>query len=160
MGRGGNSVDIRSGSGYPASALSNFTPHRFVVDGVECASMEGLLQSLKFENVHIQVKVCKLVGKTAKYRGVPRNSAWQRQQTLWWQGTPMGRESQEYQDFLDRVFDAMTNQCESFRNALLATQDAVLTHSIGKNKEADTVLTQREFCSRLMNIRARLQVAA
>jgi Bacteriophage protein GP30.3 len=69
MGRGGNRVDIRSGSNYPASALSNFAPHRFVVDGVECASMEGLLQSLKFDDVHIQVEVCKLVGKTAKYRG-------------------------------------------------------------------------------------------
>jgi hypothetical protein len=40
-------MHIRSGGGYPSSALSDFAPHRFVLDGVECASMEGLLQSLE-----------------------------------------------------------------------------------------------------------------
>lgn len=41
-------MDIGSGTGYPSAALSNFAPHSFVIDGVECASMEGFLQSLKF----------------------------------------------------------------------------------------------------------------
>jgi hypothetical protein len=150
-------MDIRSGSGYPGAVLSNFAPHRFLMDGVECASMEGLLQSLKFDKAHIQVEVCKLVGKAAKRRGSPRNAAWQRQQILWWQGKPMKRDGLEYQEFLDRAFDALAGQSESFRGALLATQDAALTHSIGKTKEADTVLTQREFCSRLIKIRGRLQ---
>jgi Bacteriophage protein GP30.3 len=153
-------MDIRSGGGYPCSALSNFAPHRFVLDGVECASMEGLLQSLKFDKAHIQVEVCKLIGKGAKYRGRSRNAAWQRQQVLWWQGKTMKRDGPEYQEFLDRAFDAMAGQCESFQNALLATQDATITHSIGKTREADTVLTQSEFCSRLMKIRARLQDAS
>jgi hypothetical protein len=35
-------VDIRSGGGYPCSALSTFAPHRFVLDGIECVAMEGL----------------------------------------------------------------------------------------------------------------------
>jgi len=153
-------MDIRSGCGYPYSALSNFAPHRFSLDGVECASMEGLLQSLKFDKAHVQIEVCKLVGKTAKHRGSARNAAWQRQQLLWWQGNTMKRDSVDYQTFLDRAFDAMAAQSESFRKALLATQDAVLTHSIGKTREADTVLTQREFCSILMKIRARLQAAS
>lgn len=43
-------MDIGSGSGYPSSSLSNFAPHPFVIDGIECNSMEGFLQSLKFEN--------------------------------------------------------------------------------------------------------------
>jgi hypothetical protein len=43
-------MDIRSGKDYLASALSNFAPHPFVLDGVEIASMEGFLQSLKFGN--------------------------------------------------------------------------------------------------------------
>ena len=37
-------MDIGSGNGYPSGALSNFSPHPFVFDGVECNSMEGLLQ--------------------------------------------------------------------------------------------------------------------
>lgn len=47
-------MDIGSGSGYPSSNLSNFSPHGFVVDGVECASMEGFLQSLKFQDPEMQ----------------------------------------------------------------------------------------------------------
>ena len=150
-------MDIRSGAGYPAAALSNFAPHRFVIDGVECASMEGFLQSLKFDKPHIQVEVCKLVGKAAKARGKARNDAWRRQQTLWWKGTPLKRTGTEYQDVLDRAYDALFEQSESFRKALAATGDAVITHSMGKRREAETVLTEREFCSRLMRLRSRLR---
>ncbi len=34
-------MDIGSGKEYPSNALSNFSPHPFVFDGVECNSMEG-----------------------------------------------------------------------------------------------------------------------
>ena len=43
-------MDISSGNGYPAGSLSNFAPHGFIIDGVECASMEGFLQSLKLDS--------------------------------------------------------------------------------------------------------------
>ena len=42
-------MDIGSKAGYPASSLSNFAGHRFVIDDVECYSMEGFLQSLKLK---------------------------------------------------------------------------------------------------------------
>lgn len=38
-------MDIKSGCGYPASSLSNFSPHPFELDGVQIASMEGFLQT-------------------------------------------------------------------------------------------------------------------
>lgn len=145
-------MDIKSKSGYPASALSNFAPHPFVIDGVECASMEGFLQSLKFDKPHIQEEVCKLTGKAAKYRGQKRNKTWKREQTLWWRGTPYPRKSDAYQALLDKAFSALGENA-SFRKALHATGDAVLTHSIGKSKESETVLTEAEFCSRLMRLR-------
>jgi hypothetical protein len=146
-------MDIKSGCGYPCSALSNFSPHAFTFDGVECSSMEGLLQSFKFDKPHVQVEVCKLVGKSAKFKGKNRNKAWKSVQTLWWKGVAYKRDSKEYQDLLDRAFKAMYDQNDSFRRALAATQKAVITHSIGNNKESDTVLTEREFCSRLMKLR-------
>lgn len=146
-------MDIKSGCGWPASALSNFSPHSFVFDCVQCASMEGFLQSLKFEKEHIQIEVCKLVGREAKFRGKPRNKTWQKAQTLWWKGIAFHRESDFYQDLLDKAFRAMYDQNTSFRKALNATHDAVIRHSIGNNKEAETVLTEREFCSRLMKLR-------
>lgn len=53
-------MDIGAGNGYPQSALSNFAPHPFVIDGVKCNSMEGFLQSLKFESQDMQQFVCTL----------------------------------------------------------------------------------------------------
>lgn len=48
-------MDISSGAGYPASSLSNFAPHEFEIDDIKCASMEGFLQSLKFQNPEILI---------------------------------------------------------------------------------------------------------
>ena len=144
-------MNIGSKSGYPASSLSNFSPHPFVFDGVECASMEGLLQSFKFDKTHIQIEVCKLVGIRAKRRGQKRNKAWKRGQKLWWNGREYDRHGSEYQLLLDRAFEALSSN-ESFRRALTATHGP-LRHTIGSSKASDTVLTEREFCSRLMHLR-------
>ena len=148
-------MDIGSGSGFPSATLSNFAPHPFVIDGVECNSMEGFLQSLKFSNPEMQKEVCKLVGKAAKFKG--KKKKWWRTQTLWWQGVEIPRDSQEYQVLLDRAFNALA-QNSGFRAALLATGNSVLTHSIGKTKITETVLTRQEFCSRLMKIRNQLKM--
>ena len=147
-------MDIGSSSGYPSGALSNFAPHPFVIDEVECNSMEGFLQSLKFSDPEIQKEVCKLVGKAAKFKG--KNKKWWKTQTLYWQGEEFDRESAEYQDLLDRAYEALSKNT-GFQKALLATGDAVLTHNIGKTKETETVLTRREFCNRLTKIRERLK---
>jgi len=147
-------MDIKSGNGWPSSALSNFAPHPFEFRGFQIASMEGLLQSSKFKPKEMQAHIFTLVGKAAKYAGKKKN--WQETQTLWWQGEPMKRDSQEYQDFLDEAYEALSKN-DSFKRALLATQDAVLEHSIGRSKENETVLTRREFCSRLMKLREKLK---
>ena len=149
-------MNIGSGSGYPASALSNFSPHPFVFDGVECASMEGLLQSFKFDKPHVQKEVCKLVGKGAKFRGKKRNKAWKSKQTLWWNGVAFDRHGPAYQALLDDAYDALATNVK-FQKALLASDKAVLTHSIGSNSASETCLTTREFVSRLTRIRSELQ---
>jgi len=150
-------MDIKSGCGYPASALSNFSPHPFVIDGVECNSMEGFLQSLKYKNPEMQEHVCTLVGKSAKFKG--KKKKWWRTQTLFWKGAEINRHSQEYQELLDRAFRALASN-EGFRKALLATGSAVIKHSVGKTDASRTILTQQEFCSRLMKIRRELKCGA
>lgn len=144
-------MDIGSGNGYPASSLSNFSPHPFEMDGVKISSMEGFLQSLKFENPEMAKYVCTLVGYKAKKKGSKKN--WKVNQTLYWLGNPIKRDSNEYQELLDRAYKCMFEQSESFRNALKASGKSTLTHSMGKNKESDTVLTTREFCGRLTKLR-------
>jgi len=143
-------MDIRSGGNYPSSALSNFAPHPFVIDGVQCNSMEGFLQSLKFESKDMQKYVCSLVGKAAKFKG--KNKNWQQKQELYWNGKTYKRDSVEYQNLLNRAYNALY-QNDGFRKALDASKGCSLTHSMGKNKISETVLTTSEFCSRLTYLR-------
>ena len=150
-------MDIGSKHGYPASTLSNFSPHPFEFDGVPVASMEGLLQAFKFDKPHIQAEVCKLVGFAAKKRGKDRNHHWWQRQTLWWNGVEYDRHGKEYQQLLDRAYERMAAMNPGFRKALLATGDAVLTHSIGSSDPKHTVLTEREFCRRLTRLREGLK---
>lgn len=149
-------MDIGFRMGYPSSDLSNFASHSFVFDEVECASMEGLLQSLKFKTPAIQAKVCQLAGIAAKSKGQSRNVAWKKHQTLWWQGASYPRGSKAYQILLDRAFDALAHNA-NFQKALIASGEFTLTHAIGRKKRTETVLTRSEFCSRLMKIRERLK---
>src|SRR5262245_14495653 len=116
-------MDIGSGKAYPASALSNFAPHPFVLDGVSIASMEGFLQSLKFRNPEMQKHVCTLVGRAAKAKG--RGKDWQRTGTLHWLEREIDRFGPEYQDLLDRAFETLFTTNRSARAALLASREAV-----------------------------------
>lgn len=136
---------------YPGRNLSNFFPHPFTFRGMEVASMEGFLQGLKFKSPEMQREVFKLVGLAAKKKGKGKN--WQQSQTLWYQGHPIPRRSQMYQDLLDEAYDAMYEQNAAFRKALEDTHDANLTHSIGRTNESETVLTVREFIGRLNKLR-------
>lgn len=144
-------MNIGSGSGYPSSSLSNFAGHRFLIDDILCNSMEGFLQSLKFKSPEMQEQVCKMIGLGAKFKG--KNKKWWQTQTLWWKGVEIDRHSIEYQILLNRAYNRMYKQSESFRKALAASQNSVLTHSIGKNEARKTVLTTNEFCRRLMHLR-------
>lgn len=147
-------MDIGAGNGYPSSALSNFAPHPFVFDGVSCNSMEGFLQSLKFENKDMQEYVCTLVGLQAKYKGKKKN--WWTKQELYWKGVVYPRHSQEYQKLLDKAYKQLAKN-EGFKKALLATGNATLTHSLGKKKKSETVLTTKEFTSRLTRLREQIK---
>ncbi|USN14877.1 hypothetical protein DOMOVOI_04030 [Brevundimonas phage vB_BpoS-Domovoi] len=149
-------LDIGSWKPWPSGALSNFPPHAFVFEDVECASMEGLVQAFKFNEPYKQVITCKAVGEAAKNMGRRRNLHWQRVQTLWWKSDAYDRHSPEYQALLDRAYNALaTNQ--DFRNALLATGDHFLTHSIGGRDPHETILTEAEFCTRLMRLRREIR---
>lgn len=144
-------MDIGSGNGYPSSSLSNFAGHRFIIDGVTCNSMEGFLQSLKFESPEMQEYVCSLIGKMAKFKGKPKK--WFTKQELYWRGKVIDRHSEEYQKLLDRAFKSMYDQSESFRKALKASEGATLLHSMGKSDPKKTILTNTEFLSRLRSLR-------
>ena len=112
--------------------------------------MEGLLQSLKFEDVQVQREICGRVGIKAKMSG--RDVDWKITHMLFWNGQAFSRFSQEYQTLLDRAFESLSYN-KTFCTALLATGDAKLKHSVGSVDASETILTRNEFCDRLTRLR-------
>ena len=125
--------------------------------GFSISSFEGFLQALKRKNVEVQKHVCTLVGYAAKRSGSKIN--WRRDGKLYWNGEEYDRFGKEYQKLLDRAYEALSEN-DGFARALLATRNAILTHTIGRRRKKETILTVSEFCGRLMVIRERLQKEA
>ena len=67
-------------------------------------------------------------------------------------------ESDAYSDLICRAYDEIAKN-SGFQRAILATRNSSLTHSMGKSKKNETVLTEQEFCSNLYRIRDKLQAA-
>lgn len=150
----GKAIDISSTSKFPAGYLSNFTPYTFTFRGIEFTSMESLLQGLKFEGVETQNSVFQRVGVKAKLRGKKRK--WYLDQTLYWQGTPMKRDSEEYKNIVREAFYALAENID-FQQTLLATGDKRLYHTMGKSDPTRTILTEEEFCGILTEVRTSLK---
>lgn len=135
-----------------SAALSNMAHHPFEIDGVQCGSMEGFVQSLKFKEPERQLEVASKVGIKARELGVKRN--WKVQQTLYWKGTPFSRHSEGYQILLDNAYDAMYIQSKEFREALTKSKGRVLLHLVGNTDPFKTIMTQEEFLCRLNRLRS------
>lgn len=153
-----NVIDIISNGEYPANVLSNFYPNEFVIDSVHCASMEGFLQSLKTRNTGKQKYVCSLSGKEAKnvFKHRFNNLRWKITGVLYWKGQKIRRTEPQYQVLLDRAYAELAKN-KTFSEALHATGDARLCHSIGKSNPRFTVLTEKEFIDRLLCLRNQLR---
>jgi len=148
----GKAIDIWSKSKYPADVLSNLCDNRFQFDEVECASMEGFLQSLKYKDENKQRQICAMNGKEAKRM---TNADWQTDQIVWWKGVAVDRQSDDYQRLIRHAYQALFVQNERFRTALLSTKGQDLYHSQGESDSFKTILTEKEFCRILTNLRDR-----
>lgn len=124
----GKAVDIWSKSPYPANVLSNLHSNSFCYDGMECGCMEGFLQSLKQKDVEKQRQVCCMIGKEAKRM---TNTDWQTDQTIWWKGRAIDRQSEAFITLNKSAYQAMFEQGECFHTALMNTRGKALYHSQG-----------------------------
>jgi hypothetical protein len=149
-----NVLDIKGTGKEEQKSLSNFQNYGFVLDGVPCASMEGLLQSLKTKNIALQKEICSRSGLEAKrsFEKKWQNARWKLTGILYWQGKPIRRRSDEYQYFLDRAYDALYTNPD-FVSALIKAKGKKLIHSVGKHSTYQTVLTEYEFLSRIEKYR-------
>lgn len=147
-------LDISSRGVGLERALSNFARRPFFIDGVMCASMEGFLQSLKFEDQTQQKIMCSLAGYEAFRRGQEGN-AWKADQILYWRDDFYCRHSEDYVDLLARAYDALFDQNPDFRDCLRQTTGMRLRHSMGKSDARDSVLTESEYITQLERLRWR-----
>lgn len=146
----GKALDIWSSNGYPPHVLSNLCSNRFFFEGVFCHSMEGFLQSLKYEDSNRQRQICAMKGRKAKTK---TTTTWQTDQVVWWKGTAINRQSNEFQELIRKAYKAMFEQNERFRIALMSTRGLKLYHSRGEQNPYKTILTESEFCSILTEMR-------
>ena len=89
-----NTLDIRSNALWPANVLSNLWEKPFVFEDVECGSMEGFLQSLKYPESEKQKTVCILYGNRSKNAGKLKDEkkAWFHKQLLYWKDIAIPRQ--------------------------------------------------------------------
>lgn len=146
----GKAVDIWSKTESPADVLSNLCSNGFRFDGMVCGSMEGFLQSLKQKDKDKQRQICSMKGKNAKKM---TSTGWQTDQTVWWKGNPIDRQSIDYYSFASAAYLAMFEQNERFRTALMSTRGMTLFHSRGEHYPYKTILTEHEFCQILTDLR-------
>ena len=112
--------------------------------------MEGFLQSLKQKDVGKQRQVCRITGREAKRM---TNADWQTNQTVWWNGQAIDRQSDVFLTLIKNAYEAMFEQNECFRTALMNTHGKMLYHSQGEQDSHKTILTEREFCGILTDLR-------
>lgn len=141
-----------------SKVLSNLYPHCFVFRGKKVASIEGVLQGIKYKDKKLQNKVLSLSGLDAYHsRACNRNEFWGNDGVLYWQGKELLRNSQQYQDFLDELYFCAA-QNPIYRKAILSTGDKKLIHHIGNVDEKQTVLTRKEYEWRMMALREFLKL--
>jgi len=150
-------INIGMDCSWPASELSNFPPSPFELDGVKCASAEGPIQAIKFQDADKQRQICALVGKEAKFAGKKAGKRIRREGTVFWQGKEMGFRSKEHFEFIERVLRAKFTQCESAKRALLATGSETLEHELGHPESPHTSLPKEIFIQILCKIRRELE---
>ncbi len=136
-----------------AHQLSNLCNYEFELDGIKLGSMEAFLQSIKFVTDAEKQLVYPLYG-VACFRAGQKGNAWKMTQTLQWNGVWYQRSSNEYQQLLERAYDALCAQSKPFRQALRQSEGRELRHDFGKTNMQDSVLTRIEYIYQLYRLRA------
>lgn len=136
-----------------SKVLSNLYPMQFKFRGKMVASIESVLQAIKYKDIKTQNLVLKYSGIDAYHtRACNETDFWGKNGILYWQGKSMDRHSDEYQNFIDELyFSVLKNPL--YVRALLSTEDKYLLHHIGKNNPNETVLTRFELENRLNSLR-------
>jgi hypothetical protein len=145
---------IRNSPDKRFARLSNLHERHFFFKGIECHSIEGVLQAFKCPDQKKQEEMCLFSGKEAQRSG--QEFGWSKDRLMHWQGQGHKRGTPEYSQIVTELFDATADAEDSTLLAdLLATGHMELLHSIGKTYQYRTVLTINDFLVHMYRLRAR-----
>lgn len=146
-------IDIYSGSKNEIEkVLSNLYTHYFVFDGIPYKCVESFIQSLKFVEYEDTKKFIGLLGG-ASYRLGQTNNKWKKDLTLYYKGQPIHRMSDAYNALIFNMYCSVVEQCPKFRQALVDSYPREIRHSMGNDDPTQTILTEKEFCEILTELR-------
>lgn len=80
-------------------------------------------------------------------------AVWQEDQTVWWEGQAIDRQSKMFLRLVRTAYKSMFEQNMNFRTALMNTRGKALYHSQGEQDSHKTILTEKEFCGILTELR-------
>ena len=127
---------------YP-KVLSNLFHYEFIFRGKKLNSIEGFFQGIKFKDKTMQDFVLRYMGLDSNNIKVASDYDWKESGVIYWQGKPIKRESEEYDDLIDELYiSAIQNPL--YRN-VLKNCDKDVIHSIGTIEKKETVFTRYEF---------------
>lgn len=158
-----NTVDIAFGDPV-SSVLSNLFPHKFMffhptnsAGDVCCLSMESFLQSLRVKDPNLQKFICENYSGPIVQKLKVCLRDWRKDGYLYWNGIAIKRESETYQNLITTAYDCLFEGNPIFRECVLPKFKGVhLIHSIGKDCESGTLLTEAEFRYQLNRLIQRL----
>lgn len=131
-----------------STSLSNLFPHKFVIDGVKCLSMESFIQSLRVEDKTVQRNICEEYTGYMAYKMRLSLPDWRKDGYVYWQGEKILRFSEEYQKLITKAYD-MLFENDVFRFCLNTHKNKVLFHTMGCYEEEETLLTPCEYITQL-----------
>ena len=150
-----NHIDIKTGDinpvgRHPEDILSNKCHNDFCIDHIQCGSMEWFLQSLKYQDTCLQRKICAW-GEADVLETL--SSDWQDSQTVWWKGRAVKVGSKRYRRLIRKAYEAMYLWSARFRDVLMSTEGKELRYDSGCDDPCTTLLTDKEFCKILTDLR-------
>lgn len=126
-----------------AKVFSNLFPYEFKFKGKKLQSIEAFFQGIKFEDKKMQDIVFNYSALNSNYIKVCSGYDWKKTGIVYWQGKPINRYSEEYDNLIDELYiSAIQNPI--YRN-LLKTTDRQILHTMGGKEKNETVFTRYEF---------------
>lgn len=135
-------ISYKSNSSAP---LSNLFPHKFIIDGILCLSMESFIQSLRVDNKEMQQAICSNYSGMMAYKLRLSLNDWRKEGYIYWNGKRIKRNSKDYTKLITKAYDCLFEQNIVFREILRSKKDYYLIHSMGCDNIDETLLTEEEY---------------